>query len=133
MSPIQALMGFGAWMLFLLVLSISWRAPKLLLGAPMDSWTRGKDFKTPPVFKRATDAHLNCMENLPIFTVLVLSASAMGKLDLLAPYAAYVFYARVAQSAIHLVGVNHWLVLARFAFWAPQIGLFAFMFWQLLS
>jgi uncharacterized MAPEG superfamily protein len=134
MSPIQALLGFGAWTLFLVVLSVSWRMPKALFGTPADSWTRGTDVvKTPPVFKRANDAHLNCLENLPIFTLLVLSASAMGKSDLIAPHAAYVFYLRLVQSAIHLVGVNHWFVLARFTFWLPQVGLFAFMFWQLLS
>jgi uncharacterized MAPEG superfamily protein len=133
MSPIQALLGFGAWTLFLLMLSLSWRVPKILLGTPADSWTRGTDaIKTPPVFKRANDAHLNCLENLPIFTVLVLSASAMGKLDIIAPYAAYVFYLRLAQSTVHLVGVNHWLVWVRSTLWFPQVGLFAFMFWQLL-
>jgi uncharacterized MAPEG superfamily protein len=133
MNPIQALLGFGAWTLFLVVFAVIWRGPRILTGTPADTWTRGTEYPTPALFRRATDAHLNCLENLPVFTVLVLSAAAMGKLDVIAPYAAFVLYARLIQSTVHLIGVNHWLVMARLTFWWPQVGLFAFMFWKLLA
>jgi hypothetical protein len=65
-----------------------------------------------------------------VFAVQVRGASAMGKPEVVAPYAAYVLYARLAQSIVHVIGVNHWLVLVRLTFWSVQVALFAFMFWQ---
>jgi uncharacterized MAPEG superfamily protein len=47
----------------------------MVLDTPADSWGRGKDFKTPPVFERATDTHLNSLESLPVFAVPVLGAA----------------------------------------------------------
>jgi hypothetical protein len=44
-----------------------------------------------------------------------------------------VFYARVAQSLIHLLGVSALLVLGRATFWFVQVGLFIYMFWSLLA
>jgi uncharacterized MAPEG superfamily protein len=127
MSSMQALLGFTAWTLLLVLLIFSWRGIEILRGKKADSWTRGKPSVNPGVIARIQDAHLNCLENLPIFAVLVLAAAAMGKPAAVQPYAAYVLYARLAQSVVHFIGVNHWLVLVRATFWAIQLALFVVM------
>lgn len=134
MISLQALIGFAAWTLLLAVLVLLYRGARIVGGARADSWTRGAPkLEDPPLVTRITHAHLNCLENLPIFAVLVLSAAALGKGAVTDPYAPWVLYARVVQSTIHLIGVNHWLVTLRAVFWVVQLVLFGLMFAGLLG
>ena len=82
---------------------------------------------------RAKHAHLNCLENLPIFAAIVLAGVAMGKAPVVDQVAAWVLYARLAQSTVHLIGVNHWLVFIRANFLVVQAALFLYMIWGLLA
>jgi uncharacterized MAPEG superfamily protein len=127
MSSLQALIGFTAWTLLLVLAIFAWRGIEILRSKKADSWTRGKTVDEPGLIRRIEHAHLNCLENLPIFAVIVLAAAAMGKSAVTEPYAMYVLYARLAQSIVHLIGVNHWLVLVRATFWTVQLALFVVM------
>ena len=128
MSSMQALIGFTAWTLLLVLLIFAWRGIAIVLkGRPADSWTRGKLVDDPALVKRIEHAHINCLENLPIFAVIVLAAAAMGKSAVTDAWAGYVLYARIAQSLVHFVGVSHWLVMLRATFWAIQLVLFVVM------
>lgn len=133
MTPLTALLWFAAWTLFLIVLVLIYRSGKILGGTPANAWTRGQAIEDPPVVKRIADAHLNCLENLPIFAVLVLVAASQGKTALLIPLAGYVLYARLLQSITHIIGTRPLLVTVRATFWIIQIILFAWMFKDLLS
>ncbi|MDR3419496.1 MAG: MAPEG family protein [Nevskia sp.] len=133
MTSIQALVGFAAWTLVLVVLVFAWRGIELLRGRKADSWTRGAAIDSPGLVKRIEHAHLNCLENLPVFAVIVLSAAATGKLALTTPYASCVLYARLCQTVVHLIGVNHWLVMLRAGFWGAQLVLFFYMIYGLLG
>jgi uncharacterized MAPEG superfamily protein len=83
--------------------------------------------------RRMEDAHANCLENLPVFAVIVLVAAAMGRLDTIAALAPFVLYARIGQSMIHLLGVGKMHVLVRATFWSIQLGLFIWMLAKLLA
>ena len=133
MTPMTALLAFTAWTLFLVVLVLLYRGPRILTGTPITAWTRGDSMTDPGIIKRITDAHLNCLENLPIFAVLVLAAASTGKLAVVAPFAAYVFYARIGQSVVHMIGIQPLLVTVRATFWVIQIVLFVLMFKGLLA
>src|SRR5689334_20347074 len=99
MTSMTALLGFTAWTLFLVFVVFSYRGLRLLQGAPINNWPRGKADTGDAAFaKRVSDAHANCLENLPIFAVLVLAAAAMGKDSAVATYAPIVLYARIGQS-----------------------------------
>jgi uncharacterized MAPEG superfamily protein len=133
MTGLQALLGFTAWTLLLVFLYVNWRSLEILRGKKADSWTRGAASVEDPAFvKRLVNAHANCVENLPIFAAIVLAASAMHKEAVADAYGAYVLYARIAQSVVHAIGVNHWLVLVRATFWVIQLVLFVLMLWGLL-
>lgn len=134
MTSLQALLGFTGWTLLLVLLIFGWRGIEIVLrGKKADIWTRGNKVDEPAVITRLQHAHLNCLENLPIFAVIVLAAAAMGKGAATAPWAAYVLYARLAQTLVHLVGVNHWLVMLRATFWTIQLVLFIVMLAGLLG
>ena len=99
MNSMTALLGFTAWTLLLVIMVFSYRGLRLLKGAPINNWPRGKADTGDAAFaKRVSDAHANCLENLPIFAILVLAAAVMGKDSAVAPYAPFVLYARIGQS-----------------------------------
>ncbi|MEW6167628.1 MAG: MAPEG family protein [Pseudomonadota bacterium] len=131
MTGMTALIGFAAWTLLLIGIILAWRVAEILRGRPANSWTRGSAAESPGLVKRAEHAHLNCLENLPIFAVIVLVGHAIGKSAAVDAVAAWVLYARVAQSVTHLIGTSHWLVLIRATFYTVQLALFAYLLWSL--
>ncbi|MES2683898.1 MAG: MAPEG family protein [Pseudomonadota bacterium] len=135
MAAYHALLGFAGWTLLLVLLVFAYRGFKFLGGTPINSWPRGvKSDADIPFVNRVADAHANCLENLLPFAVLVLAAGQLpGKLELIAPLAPYVLYARIGQSLAHLSGTGKINVLLRATFWAVQLGLFFFMLSKLFG
>ena len=134
MTALQALMGFTAWTLLLVLLVFAYRGGRFLAGTPINSWPRGaKPVDDAPLVQRIEDAHANCLENLPVFAVIVLCAAALGKLDAVDALAPFVLYARIGQSAAHLWGTGPLQVLVRASFWAVQLGLFVWMLFRLVA
>jgi uncharacterized MAPEG superfamily protein len=131
MSAITALIGFTAWTLAMVFVVVGWRVVEVLRGKPANSWTRGASIESPSFVKRAEHAHLNCLENLPVFAVIVLAAEALGKGTAIDALACWVLYARIAQSSIHLIGTQPMLVLVRATLYGIQYGLFAYMLWRI--
>lgn len=133
MTSMTALLAFAAWTLLLVVLVLAYRSMKILSGTPANSWTRGKACEDPGLVDRLSHAHLNCLENLPIFAALVLVAGVEGQGASIAVLATLVFYARVIQSVVHAIGTSAKLVTVRGTFWIIQIILFAIMFYKLFG
>jgi uncharacterized MAPEG superfamily protein len=103
-------------------------------GTPINHWPRGAKPADDAAFaKRLEDAHANCLENLPVFAVIVLAAGALGRPDAVAMLAPWVLYARIAQSLTHLIGVGQLHVLVRVSFWSVQLGLMLWMLFKLLA
>ncbi|MEM7405686.1 MAG: MAPEG family protein [Pseudomonadota bacterium] len=74
--------------------------------------------------RRAHRAHLNLVENLPIFAVLVLVAHVAGiSSDLVTTSIAVFFWARVAYTIIYLLGVPYLRTLAFAIGTFAQIGI----------
>jgi uncharacterized MAPEG superfamily protein len=130
MTSLSALIGFAIWTLLLVLVAVGWRGIEILRGRPADSWTRGGDTPRPAFITRVEHAHMNCIENLPVFGAIVLAAAAMGKSSLTDVFAPIVLYTRVAQSVTHMAGASHVLVLVRATFFFVQLGL---MLWMALS
>lgn len=133
MTAMTALLGFTAWTLLLVLLVLLWRVVEILRGKPANSWGRDSSIPVPSFVTRASHAHLNSLENLPIFAVIVLAATAIGKSAAVDMLACWVLYARIAQSVAHLLGTHVILVLLRATFYFIQLGLFVYMLWSLLA
>jgi uncharacterized MAPEG superfamily protein len=132
MTGITALLLFAAWTLLLMSTFVGYRTAMVLGGRKADSWTRGRDYEVPGWVRRAEHAHMNCVENLPIVAAVVLSAYVLGQQGVADWAMPYVLAARVAQNVVHLVGVSHWLVQARAAFFTIQIALVVYMIFALV-
>jgi uncharacterized MAPEG superfamily protein len=73
-------------------------------------------------------AHLNCVENLPLFASLVLLGSSLGVASSAFQLAALVVLpARIGQSVAHLASGRNRAVLIRFYFYSVQLVCFAVM------
>ena len=134
MTAMQALLAFTGWTLALVIGLFLYRGLRILRGTPITHWPRGTmPDDDLPLARRMADAHANCLENLPVFAVLVLVAASRGKLASVDVLAACVFYCRAAQSFMHLWGTGSLQVHLRAVFWAGQLALFVMMFVRLLA
>ena len=134
MTPIQALLGFAAWTLLLIAGVFLYRGMRFLTGTPINHWPRGnKPADDAPFVKRLEDAHANCLENLPVFAVIVLVAAALGRLADIQALAPWVLYARIGQSLAHLSGTGPVNVFVRASFWSAQLALFGWMLVKMLA
>lgn len=133
MTAFAAVLYYVLWTTALMLIYAGPRIPMAALGARrLDSWERNQPVTDAAFYQRAKGAHLNCLENLPLFAAVVLIAAAMGKTAVVDPLAMYVLYARVAQSAVHLIGNSSPLVFVRAGFFIVQVGLVAYMAVMLL-
>ena len=134
MTAIQALLGFTAWTLALVIFVFLYRGMRFLGGTPINHWPRkAKPTDDAALVSRVEDAHANCLENLPVFAAIVLAAAALGRLEAINALAPCVLYARMGQSAAHFAGVGRLHVLVRASFWSAQLVLFVWMITRLLS
>ena len=134
MTGIDAVLYYLLWMVVLMLINVGHRIPLVLMGKKAANyWTRGNSTDDAGFIVRAGHAHANCVENFALFAAVVLIAAAVGQSALVNGLAAYVLYARVAQSVAHLIGTSFLLVLARATFFLIQVVLVAYMAIQLLG
>lgn len=133
MDAVTAVLLFcGLTLLLVLVYAVP-RVPQVLLGKkPADHWTRGNTTNDPALLVRAHHAHLNALETLPVFAAVVLAAVATGRAEAVAALAPFVFYARVGQVVVHLIGTSFVLVVARATFFLVQVALILTMILRLI-
>jgi len=134
MSALQALLGFAAWTLLLIAAVFLYRGMRFLGGTPINHWPRqAKPADDAPIVRRLEDAHANCLENLPVFAVIVLAAAALGRLGDIQTLAPWVLYARIGQSLAHLSGTGPMNVFVRASFWSVQLVLCIWMLVKLIA
>lgn len=134
MTGLEALLYYVLWMVALVLLYAGYRIPLVLtFKKPADSWSRGKTAADPGVITRASHAHANCVENLPLFAAVVLASVALDQRAVVDAFACWVLYARIGQSVVHLIGTSFILVLTRATLFLVQLGLIAYMAFKLLG
>jgi uncharacterized MAPEG superfamily protein len=135
MTGLTALLIFVTWTLLLMFVYVLPRVAQVLAGRKKaNAWTRGQPTDDSPLIVRAQHAHMNCVENLPIYAAIVLAASALGRTDAVDGWVAAAFiFLRLAQSVVHLISTSHWFVFMRANLFVPQILLCLYMVWGLLG
>jgi uncharacterized MAPEG superfamily protein len=128
--PAWMLLGFAAWTLLLLLFTVGYyRWSRIFSGRvairnfPADA-AGGEDW-----YRRATRAHANCIENLPVFGAIVFGLHAANVTGALPDaLAAAVLAARICQSLVHVSFVHTDTVASwRFAFYFVQFVCFAWL------
>jgi uncharacterized membrane protein YecN with MAPEG domain len=118
------LLGFALWTLAILAVTVGvYRWQLILTGRaainefPADAPT-GAGW-----YRRGTRAHVNCIENLPVYTVIVLAASMRGLTGPLIDALGITFLcARVVQTVTHIAFTEtQRTVSVRFTFFSIQL------------
>ena len=133
MNAYTTVLLYAGWILLLALFYAAPRIPQALFGIKkIDSWERGKEPIDPLFLQRAKAAHLNALENFPVFAAVVAIAGLMGQVELIAGIAAYVLYARMAQSVTHIIGTSFVLVMLRATFFLVQVLITLYMVYLLV-
>jgi uncharacterized MAPEG superfamily protein len=123
--PVLVLLGFVAWTLLTLFASIGvYRWSRILTGrASIAEWRadipQGCDW-----YRRAMRAHMNCVENLPLYTALVVALAATGVQSATIDHLAIVLLAaRIGQTLTHIMlPPTNPVTSLRFGFFCIQAG-----------
>jgi uncharacterized MAPEG superfamily protein len=124
------LLGFATWTALLLLFTVgTYRWSRIFSGRaaignfPADA-AGGEEW-----YRRATRAHANCIENLPVFGAIVFGLHAGNVTgSLVDALAATVLAARIVQSLVHVCFVNtNTVVSMRFAFFLVQFLCFLWL------
>lgn len=133
MSGITALLIYIVWTLVLALSYATYRLPLVLTGKKTaNHWERGQSVDDPAILVRAKAAHLNCLENLPLFAALVLVAAATGQSETVNAVAGVLIAARIGQSLVHLIGTSFALVFIRASLFLVQVGLMLYLAFALI-
>lgn len=123
--PVWVLLAFAGWTLLTLMSTIGvYRWSRILGGrAAISDWDptvpQGSDW-----YRRAMRAHMNCVENLPVYGAIVVAIMASGAAGpVLDDLAVALMVARVCQTVVHVAAEPTDLVGAiRFGFFAVQLA-----------
>ncbi|MFP4561109.1 MAG: MAPEG family protein [Thiohalorhabdus sp.] len=122
--PVWALLGFAGWTLLILFATVGvYRWSRILTGrATVREW-RADEEQGANWYRRAMRAHMNCVENLPVFAAIVVAIMAAGLqsafLDILA---LAILGARIVHSLWHILLEQTEVVASiRFALYFLQI------------
>ena len=127
-TPLWCLLGFAAWSI-LLVLSLGTvRVVRVLTRQQTaNSFASGVPHGGDRYW-RLNRAHMNSVENLPIFgAIVVVGELARVTSSSFALAATIVLVARVAQSTIHIASNSNLAVNLRFTAFLTQLGCFLWM------
>jgi len=100
----------------------NYRVVLVLTGkAAANSWTRGaQTWADPAIVTRLQHAHLNCVENLPVYAALVLAAYATNQLAIIDGLACVFLGLRVGQTVVHAISASASAVFIRGNLWIAQ-------------
>tara|TARA_B100001939_G_scaffold347654_1_gene369981 strand:+ start:13336 stop:13749 length:414 start_codon:yes stop_codon:yes gene_type:complete len=121
------LLGFAVWTVLVLFLSVGiYRWSRILTGRVEIKEFRADQVEGQDFYLRSMRAHANCVENLPVFAVIVFALYVSGISTPLADIlSVIVLVARVAQSVTHICFTQtNRVALVRFIFFLTQIVCF---------
>ena len=134
MNPaLHALAGFAGWTILLTLIMATNRMANMFGGAkiPINKFSpSGEDL--PGFGHRITRAHMNCVENLPVFAALVAAAGLSGQFGVMEGTAMYVLYARIVQSVVHMISTSPAMVWIRATCFFIQVLLMACYAYRML-
>ena len=133
MTGFTALLIFVILSLLLAMTYTGYRVPQIFLGnKKANHWERNQPVDDPAFLVRAKGAHLNCLENLPLFAALVLTAAATGQSAVVDGLAGVFIFCRLGQSAAHLIGTSLPMVLVRATLFVAQVLIMLYLAWMLM-
>jgi uncharacterized MAPEG superfamily protein len=128
--PLLSLLGFTFWTIILLLATVGvYRWRRIIAGSvPISKFVSGDDLGD-EWYGRAMRAHANCIENLPVFTALIVAAGLQDmRSTMFDGMAVLTLAARIAQSLVHVCFIQtNRAVSFRFLFYLIQVLAFLAM------
>lgn len=133
-TALVALTFYAIWAMVLVLSVAAVRVHQVIVGgAKADSFTAGIPHGPEPYW-RLNRAHMNTIENLPIFATVVLAGWAAGAADpIFNLLAVIVVVARAIQSLIHISSGTVHAINMRFTAFAVQVVCQFWMAWLILE
>ena len=128
--PLWVLLAFACWTLLVLMTGVGIRRWTLILAGHAQLTDFPSDVAHgSAAYRRAVRAHANCVENLPVYGAIALTASAAHVASASMDTLALIFVAaRVCQTLVHMAATEtNATVFVRFSFFLTQI---VAMFWM---
>jgi uncharacterized MAPEG superfamily protein len=124
--PVAALLAFAVWTISLLTLTVGVvRWGMIFQGKAELKSFPGDEAHGSPFYRRATRAHANCIENLPVFGAIVFAVETSGlQSSTIDALAIAVIAARVGQTSAHLSSGSNLAIGVRFSFLMIQLVAF---------
>ncbi len=122
--PQWVLLGFAGWTLIVLFGTIGvYRWSGILAGRARISQWRADTLQGSEWYRRAMRAHLNCVENLPVYGAIVVCGSATGASGALLDALALAFVAaQICQTIVHVAfAPSDFVASVRFALFFVQV------------
>jgi uncharacterized MAPEG superfamily protein len=125
--PVWMLLGFATWTLLVLMFTVGiYRWSRILTARQGIAEFRSDRPEGADWYQRGTRAHMNCIENLPVFGAIVFGLYVSGTggpmVDALC---VAVLVARVAQSLVHIsLPQTSRVVPVRFSLYSVQLVVF---------
>lgn len=135
-TPLWSLLGFALWTLVLLISTIGvYRWSHILTGRRALTDFPADKVEGANWYRRAMRAHANCIENLPIFGVIVFALHVAGlQSETLSSVAVLILLARVTQSLLHVFWMETTTTVAvRFGLFMTQFAGFWILAWPLIQ
>lgn len=122
-TALWCLLGFAGWTLALVILGVvSPRTQQVLAGRAKSNEFKADEPHGSERYRRTVRAHMNCVENLPVFASVVLVGTLVGvHAPAFGLLAVGCLAARVLQSSIHISSGSVSAVNARFTFYLVQV------------
>lgn len=128
--PVLVLLAFAGWTLLTLIGSVGvYRWSLILTGrASIADWRadvpQGSEW-----YRRAMRAHMNCVENLPVYSAIVVALTAAGvRSPVIDKLSVAMLMARIAQTIVHIaLPPTAAAASARFALFFAQIVCMTYM------
>src|SRR5262245_61317516 len=122
--PVWVLLGFATWTLLILFATVGvYRWSRILTGRAEIAGWRADEQQGSDWYRRAVRAHLNCVENLPVYAGIVLALIAAHVTGpIIDGLAITILFARICQSLVHLLMEQTNVVASvRFIFFFVQV------------
>jgi uncharacterized MAPEG superfamily protein len=122
--PVWVLLGFAGWTLLTLLGTIGWyRWSRILTGRAEIKYFRADEVQGSEWYRRAMRAHANCLENLPLYTAVVVAIAVTDVRSTTLDWLSIVLLgARVCQTIVHIaLTPTNFATTLRFMFFAIQM------------
>lgn len=122
-TPLYALMGFVFWTMFIVLAIGLARVSQVASGkVAVNGFPSGQPHGSDGYW-RLNRAHMNCVENLPLFAAVVLAGHVSGlTTGTFATLSEVYMIARIAQTVIHVSSGSAMAVNLRFTCFVTQVG-----------